>query len=137
MAVQPDMIGLVVKDMGAALRFYRLLGLNVPEGKDAEPYVEVITANGYRISWNSEQMVREIDPAWVEPVGSRMELAFKCDSPPEVDAVFARLVGAGYPGYKEPWDAFWGQRYAIVEDPDGNHISLFAPLSGAQAGEAG
>jgi uncharacterized glyoxalase superfamily protein PhnB len=29
---------------------------------------------------------------------------------------------------KEPWDAFWGQRYAAVGDPDGNLIDLFAPL---------
>jgi hypothetical protein len=28
----------------------------------------------------------------------------------------------------EPWDAFCGQRYAEVEDPDGNVVDLFAPL---------
>ena len=26
----------------------------------------------------------------------------------------------------EPWDAFWGQRYAVVSDPDDNTIDLFA-----------
>ena len=49
-SIQPDMVGMVVRDMAAALRFYRLLGLAVPDGQDAEPYVEVITANGYRLS---------------------------------------------------------------------------------------
>ena len=34
--------------------------------------------------------------------------------------------GAGYEGHKEPWDAFWGHRYAIVHDPDGNGVDLFA-----------
>jgi catechol 2,3-dioxygenase-like lactoylglutathione lyase family enzyme len=29
---------------------------------------------------------------------------------------------------KEPYDAFWGQRYANVADPDGNAVDLFAPL---------
>lgn len=53
MAVLPDMIGFTVRDMGAALRFYRLLGLDIPEGKEGEDYVEVITPNGYRISWNN------------------------------------------------------------------------------------
>lgn len=24
--------------------------------------------------------------------------------------------------------AFWGQRYAVVRDPDGNDVDLFAPL---------
>jgi uncharacterized glyoxalase superfamily protein PhnB len=30
----------------------------------------------------------------------------------------------------EPWDAFWGQRYAVVHDPDGNGVDLFCPLKG-------
>jgi hypothetical protein len=39
------------------------------------------------------------------------------------------LTSAGHTGHKEPWDAFWGQRYAEVLDPDGNLIDLFAPLA--------
>jgi catechol 2,3-dioxygenase-like lactoylglutathione lyase family enzyme len=128
MAIKPDMIGIVVRDMGAALRFYRMLGLDIPHGQDNESYVQVITPNGYRLSWNALEMIKQIDPAWTEPVGHRMELAFKCDSPAEVDAAHARLTEAGYHGYKPPWDAFWGQRYAIVDDSDGNHVSLFAEL---------
>jgi len=128
MAVQPDMIGLVVQDMAAALRFYRLLGLEIPEGNDGEDHVEITTPNGYRIAWDAVEMIKEIDPSWVEPVGQRISLAFKCDSPAEVDALYARLVQSEYGGHKEPWDAFWGQRYAIVVDPDGNHVDLFAAL---------
>ena len=128
MGLQPDMVGFTVRNMGAALAFYRLLGLDIPPGGENEPYVEVITPNGYRISWNTEEMVKGIDPDWVEPVGQRIGLAFKCDSPAEVDAQYARIVQSGHPGYKPPWDAFWGQRYAVVRDPDGNLIDLFAPL---------
>jgi uncharacterized glyoxalase superfamily protein PhnB len=128
MAIKPDMIGLTVHDMGASLRFYRLLGLDIPEGKDGEQFVEVITPNGYRISWNSVEMVKSIDPSWVEPVGQRMGLAFKCDSVAEVDATYHKLIDSGYQGHKEPWDAFWGQRYAVVVDPDGNLTDLFAAL---------
>lgn len=128
MAVQPDMIGIVVEDMGRALAFYRLLGLEVPEGGEGEHYAEVITPNGYRISWNTVAMMKQIDPGWVQPVGHRMGLAFKCDSPAEVDQVYGKLVAAGHPSHKEPWDAFWGQRYAQVLDPDGNVVDLFAPL---------
>lgn len=128
MGVKPDMVGMVVKDMGAALRFYRLLGLEVPEGVEGEPYVEVITPNGYRISWNSLEMTKGLEPDWVEPVGQRIGLAFKCDGPAEVDALYQRIIASGYAGHKEPWDAFWGQRYAVVVDPDGNKVDLFAPL---------
>jgi uncharacterized glyoxalase superfamily protein PhnB len=42
--------------------------------------------------------------------------------------VYGELTTAGAPGYKEPWDAFWGQRYAQVKDPDGNGVDLFAAL---------
>lgn len=129
MAIQPDMIGLTVEDMGRALAFYRLLGMTIPEGQEDEPFVEVTTENGYRISWNTVAMVRQIDPTWTAPTGHRMGLAFKCDSAAEVDATYTKMVGAGYTGHKEPWDAFWGQRYAVVVDPDSNLIDLFAPLS--------
>ena len=128
MAIRPDMIGIVVRDMAAALDFYRLLGLEIPAGVEGEPFVEVTTPNGYRISWNTVAMVKSIDPEWVEPVGQRVSLAFKCDSPAEVDALYQRIVERGYSGHKEPWDASWGQRYAVVADPDGATVDLFAAL---------
>jgi uncharacterized glyoxalase superfamily protein PhnB len=128
MAIRPDMIGIVVRDMAAALDFYRLLGLEIPAGVEGEPFVEVITPNGYRISWNTVAMVKSIDPEWIEPVGQRLSLAFKCDSPAEVDTLYQRIVERGYTGHKEPWDAFWGQRYAVVADPDGATVDLFAAL---------
>jgi catechol 2,3-dioxygenase-like lactoylglutathione lyase family enzyme len=124
----PDMVGMVVRDMGATLRFYRLLGLAIPEGVEHEQYVEVITPNGYRLSWNNLEMIKQIDPEWIEPVGQRIALAFKCASPAEVDALYEQVIAAGYAGHKAPWDAFWGQRYAVVRDPDGNTVDLFAPL---------
>ena len=125
---QLNAAGIVVSDMARSIGFYRLLGLNVPEGQEAEPYVQVITPNGYRLSWNALEMIKQIDPAWIEPVGHGMELAFKCDSPAEVDAAHARLIEAGYYGHKPPWDAFWGQRYAQLQDPDGVPVDLYAAL---------
>jgi uncharacterized glyoxalase superfamily protein PhnB len=122
------MVGMVVNDMAATLDFYRVLGLDIPTSVEGEQYVEVITPNGYRLSWNHIDMVKEIDPEWVEPVGQRVSLAFKCDSPAEVDELYHRVVEGGHTGHKEPWDAFWGQRYAVVKDPDGNTVDLFAPL---------
>ena len=59
-----------------------------------------------------------------------MAVAFLCESPEGVDRLYRELVDAGVEGYREPWDAFWGQRYAQVKDPDGNVIDLFAPLEG-------
>ena len=35
MAIKPDMIGIVVKDMAAALKFYRMFGLDIAHIYDA------------------------------------------------------------------------------------------------------
>lgn len=134
MATTPtlDLIGIVVKDMAAALRFYRLLGLAIPDGAEAEDHVEITLSTGLRIAWDTVSLVQSFDPTWTPPSGGHaMGLAFLCASPAEVDSTHAALVAQGYTSHKAPWDAFWGQRYAQVSDPDGNVIDLFAPLSGA------
>ena len=58
-----------------------------------------------------------------------MSLAFECSSPAEVDDVYARVVAAGFEGEKAPWDAVWGQRYALLGDPDGVRVNLYAALA--------
>ncbi|HRK22125.1 MAG TPA: VOC family protein [Fimbriimonadaceae bacterium] len=123
-----DMIGIVCRSIPESLKFYRLLGLDV-EASEGEPYVETTLPGGIRLSWNDLEMVKQIEPDYVEPVGTRMGLAFLCDSPSDVDARYQEVLSAGYQGHKAPWDAFWGQRYACVVDPDGNVVDLFAPLS--------
>ncbi len=125
---QPDLVGIVVRDMAAALKFYRLLGLDIPPAQDAEPHVEVTLPGGFRIAWDSLDMMQGIYPDWTEPAGHRMTLAFKCDTPADVDALYERVIQAGHASHRAPWDAFWGQRYAVVIDPDGNLIDLFAGL---------
>jgi catechol 2,3-dioxygenase-like lactoylglutathione lyase family enzyme len=128
MTVRLDAIGMVVTDMAASLAFYRELGLDIPEGVDDQPHVEATLPGGLRLMWDAVDTVLSFDPDWRPPSGgSRMGLAFLCADPTEVDAAYARLVDLGYHGHKAPWDAVWGQRYAVVDDPDGNDVSLFAP----------
>ncbi|HET8640500.1 MAG TPA: VOC family protein [Pseudonocardiaceae bacterium] len=129
MAPSPNAIGIIVNDMGRTLAFYRLLGLDVPAAADTEQHVECTLAGGMRLMWDSVELVRSLDPHWSPPQGSaRMALAFECADPAEVDRVYAEVVGAGYDGHREPWDAFWGQRYAMLRDPDGNAVDLYAAL---------
>jgi catechol 2,3-dioxygenase-like lactoylglutathione lyase family enzyme len=133
MAPTFDLIGLVVADMGKSLAFYRRLGLEIPAEADTEGHVEVALPGGLRLAWDAAEVIRSFDPEWTPPTGGpAMSLAFRCDSPAEVDRVFAELTGAGYGAGRPPWDAFWGQRYAVVHDPDGNHVDLFAPSAPAQ-----
>lgn len=124
-----DMLGIVTKDMAESIRFYRLLGLEIPDPDPSEDYFEITLPNGLRLSWNKLEMVKGIDPHWVEPVGNRLGMALLCENPAEVDAVHGKVLDAGFKSKMEPWDAFWGHRYAVVEDPDGLFVDLFAPLS--------
>ncbi|HJQ29996.1 MAG TPA: VOC family protein [Rubrobacter sp.] len=128
MDLQLDLVGIVAGDMGASLEFYRRLGLDIPDGAKDEPHAEATTPSGLRVAWDTTEVIKQIDPTWTEPSGGhRVALAFLCSSPAEVDAKYEELAALGH-GHKQPWDAFWGQRYAIVKDPDGNPIDLFAPL---------
>lgn len=140
MAYGPEMdlrlavIGLVVSDLATTLAFYRRLGLDLPDQADAQPHVE-IEVGGLRLAFDSEQVMRSFDPAYSRPVGGsqRMSLAFECRSPGEVDTAYAELTSAGYEGHLAPWDAPWGMRYAVVHDPDGTPVDLFASLPGQLA----
>jgi catechol 2,3-dioxygenase-like lactoylglutathione lyase family enzyme len=128
MTARLDAIGLVVEDMARSLAFYRHLGLELPPDADEQPHVEATLAAGLRVLWDTVEMVRSFDPDWTPPSGSnRMGFAFRLDTPADVDRVYGELVSRGYHGHKQPWDAFWGQRYAVVHDPDGNSVDLFAP----------
>ena len=121
-------IGIAVADLRRSMQFYRLLGLDLPVDP-AEGHVSVTMANGTRLMFDTEEVVRSFLPGWTRSNGNQLSLAFECASPAEVDAVYARVVAAGFEGEKAPWDAFWGQRYALLGDPDGVRINLYAALA--------
>jgi catechol 2,3-dioxygenase-like lactoylglutathione lyase family enzyme len=124
---QLNAIGIVTSDMATSIRFYRLLGLDVPE-TPGEGHVDTFLPNGVRFMLDSEDTVRSFRPDWTRETGNQLGLAFECESASEVDEVYARMVEAGFDGEKAPWDAFWGQRYAQLRDPDGVGIDLYASL---------
>ena len=120
-------IGIVVSDMAKSIRFYRLLGVDVPETPE-EGHVDVPLPNGVRLMLDKEEVITSFLPEWTRATGNQMSIAFECESAAEVDEVYARVVAAGFHGEKEPWDAFWGQRYAQLQDPDGVGVDLYAAL---------
>jgi catechol 2,3-dioxygenase-like lactoylglutathione lyase family enzyme len=129
---QLDVIGVVVSDLSRAIDFYRRLGLEFPGDPNAQAHghVEAPLPGGLRFTLDTEETVRSFDPDWSPPSGGhRMAAAFLCESPEDVDRIYRELLDAGAESHKEPWDAFWGQRYAEVLDPDGNVVDLFAPLA--------
>ena len=120
-------IGIVASDMARSIQFYRLLGFDVPETPD-EGHVDTFLPNGVRFMLDSEETMRSFKEDWSCETGNQISIAFECSSPAEVDEVYARVTGEGFEGEKEPWDAFWGQRYALLRDPDGVEVNLYAAL---------
>jgi catechol 2,3-dioxygenase-like lactoylglutathione lyase family enzyme len=129
MPAQPAAVGIVVDDMARALAFYRELGIDLPPEADEQPHAQTALSGGLQLMFDTVDEIRTFDPEWQPPPNGlhRMELAFQVDTPAEVDNLYGRLTSLGYHGHKQPWDAFWGQRYAVVHDPDGNGVSLFSP----------
>ncbi|MEP6811609.1 MAG: VOC family protein [Actinomycetota bacterium] len=124
---QLNAIGIVASDMAQSIRFYRLLGLELPETPE-EGHVDTFLPNGVRFMLDTEETITSFRPDWTRATGNQIAIAFECASAAEVDETYARLVEAGFHGELEPWDAFWGQRYAQVQDPDEVGVDLYAAL---------
>lgn len=123
----PDLnaIGIVASDIARSLAFYRLLGLEFPDDADGG-HIEAELPSGLRLMLDTEETITSFNPGWTRATGNQLALAFECASPAEVDEIYARVTGAGFHGEREPFDAFWGQRYASVLDPDGVPVDLYA-----------
>jgi len=132
MAPTFNAIGLAAADMATTLAFYRRLGLHIPPEADTEQHVEAILPGGIRLMWDSNEMLASLDADFTPPTGAGASLAFLCADAAEVDSVHAEMARAGYVSHREPWDAVWGQRYAVLKDPDGNTVDLFAWVKTAQ-----
>ena len=125
-----DAVGIVCKDLKQSQRFYGLLGLQFQGEGESPQHLEAKTPTGMRLMLDSEELMKKIHPNFVMPKsGAGMTLCFKQDSVAEVNSVYDTIVQSGFVGTKAPYDAFWGQRYASIQDPDGNPIDLFADLN--------
>jgi uncharacterized glyoxalase superfamily protein PhnB len=124
-------INIVVRDMQKSLAFYRLLGLSIEEiplAEWARHHASAVTSNGVRVEFDSVAFAKQWNPGLDEAkLGSATIPFFHVASREEVDRVHARVTAAGHASQKAPEDAFWGARYAIVEDPDGSAVGIMSP----------
>ncbi len=128
----PDlhMLNLVVGDMSASLDFYRRLGIAVPLGEDAAgAHVQLRMPGGFSLELDTAESARLWHAAWrTDPASVGVVLGFLVSTWDAVDERYAELTSAGYQGRQPPFDAFWGGRYAIVADPDGNDVGPMSPV---------
>ncbi|MDE1047282.1 MAG: hypothetical protein OR995_07540 [Candidatus Nanopelagicales bacterium] len=125
-----DAIGIVSSDLDRSIDFFALLGIHFPASA-GQDHVEATLPNGIRVMLDSEALVTRLNPHWVRSSldSQATGLAFDCGTPSHVDSLFLVVTQAGFLGATQPWDAFWGQRYAQVCDQDGNKYDLFADLA--------
>jgi catechol 2,3-dioxygenase-like lactoylglutathione lyase family enzyme len=132
MPLELYMVGLIVRDMPAALAFYRRLGLAIPADSDTKPHVQIkmgaltffLDAQPGR--WDPE-FGAQPHPQPAPPANQYpLVLEFYLKEPAALDAKYAELTGCGYEGFRQPYLTPFGMYFAMVRDPDGNTILLSA-----------
>ncbi len=134
-----DQINLVVSDMQRSIAFYRALGLDIQDGdiwttETGAHHVVMRMPGGLELALDSDALARVYNRGWREAggqgkgdKGGRVVISFRLADAAAVDETCAQLQELGSATSQPPYDTFWGSRYAIVEDPDGNHIGLMSP----------
>ncbi len=112
-------ITLVTCDMRRAVGFYEALGFKKRYGGEAADFTSFHVGEGYL------NLALRSDPGDVSGWGR--SIFYVAD----VDAMYARIVEAGFEPEFAPRDASWGERHFHVVDPDGHELS-FARLLGAR-----
>jgi len=141
--MQPELnlLDLVVRDMEATIAFYRDVGVEIPESAlwrtpTGVHHVDITMPGGFTVHFDSVSLAKAYNRGWREPsgTGSRNVLSFKVSAREDVDRIHGKLTGLGHRSSQPPFDAFWGARYAIVEDPDGNYVGIMSAVDPTRRG---
>ena len=129
-----EQVNVVVRDMEAMAAFYERLGVGLRgrQGPWAPHHRNTGTDDGIDFDLDSEAFASVWDEGW--PGGRGVVLGFRVDDRESVDRTYEELVAAGAVGQQAPYDAFWGVRYAVVTDPDGNAVGIMSPVDPARRG---
>ena len=123
-----DAVGVVSSDLKKTVIFYEALGFEFPDYEEDADHLEPIAPDGSaRLMIDSVKLMSELIGVTPRP-GNHSSFAIQYDGPQAVDEAAGRVQAAGFIVVSEPWDAFWGQRYCVVEDPDGYRVDLYAGL---------
>jgi catechol 2,3-dioxygenase-like lactoylglutathione lyase family enzyme len=125
-------LNIVARDFDASVTFYRRLGVNISDRSAPElghRHARATLPNGFGLEFDNQELARVYNAGWRhQQGGSRALIGFSLPTREDVDRTYAELTAGGYQGKQPPYDAFWGARYAIVADPDGNDVGLMSQI---------
>lgn len=134
-----DQINLICGDVNASVAFYRRLGVEIPDktiwrtptGGHHVGVTAPSAEQGIDFGLDSAAFAQHWNAAWKgrTDLRGRVVIGFGVSTRAAVDDVYRDMTSAGYRGLQEPYDALWGSRYAIIEDPDGVAVGLMSPAS--------
>lgn len=124
-----NQVNVVVRDMEAMAAFYRRLGVEIDDGAPPWDMHHRTAVGGGEVDFelDSQASAAVWNEGWRQGT-TGVIIGFGLASREAVDRTYAELTDAGYVGQQAPCDAFWGSRYAVVEDPDGNVVGLMSPM---------
>ena len=111
-------VTLLTVDMVDAVAFYEALGFHLLYGGPEAPFTSFRVGGGY--------VNLQIDVGGSLPDAIWGRVVFWVD---DVDAMYERVVAAGFHPDTSPADAPWGERYFHIHDPSGHELSFARPLA--------
>jgi catechol 2,3-dioxygenase-like lactoylglutathione lyase family enzyme len=123
------MVSVVASDPDATIAFYRLLGVEIEDHSGGSEYLH-LTVRGTKpadLDIDSQHLAEVYNDGARTGASGRVIIGFAVDTRDDVDRVHAAVVAAGHPSRQVPYDAFWGARYAVIADPDGNDVGIMSP----------
>src|SRR5580692_3413754 len=124
-------INLAVGKMDEALAFYRRVGIDIPDDQvwrtHSGPHHATAAGEGTGLEFDSHKLSHAYNHGFAAERG-RVTIGIELESREAVDALWTQLLEEGVWGLQPPFDAPWGERFAIVEDPDGNPVALTSPV---------
>lgn len=131
--------------MERSIAFYRAVGFDIPPDaiwatESGAHHVVMRMADGFELALDSGRLAETYNAGYREAAadrdsGGRVVIGVRLADAEAVDATFERLVADGHAAMQPPYYTFWGSRYAIVADPDGNHVGLMGPPEAEHRGK--
>jgi catechol 2,3-dioxygenase-like lactoylglutathione lyase family enzyme len=132
-------LNIVSANVDASIAFYRKLGVDIPDpriwrtatGAHHVGAIEADSPDAATLDLDSVAFAQIWNKGWAgrKDLAGRVVVGFSISSREEVDRLYGVMTAGGHRGLQAPFDAFWGARYAIVEDPDGIAVGLMSPIS--------